>query len=189
MTYAAERHWDFTPDFHPLPGIFDAEQCARLIASHARGRQSEVRQSNPGRSYRSTNVFWLKTDDPELRWAFDRLRDVTLEFNARTYQFEIESCGDLQLCRYGTEQHYDWHVDIAKGPYSRRKLSLSVMLTDPAAYEGGGLQFGNETFGRLVRPPSGDGILFPSWLQHRVVPVTQGERWSVVAWWLGPPFR
>jgi PKHD-type hydroxylase len=188
MVYRAEREWDFTPDFHPIPGIFDAEQCARFIAAHASERQSEVRQSHPTKSYRSTDVYWLKPG-PALDWAFERLREVTLDFNQRTYQFEIDGCGDLQLCRYGTEQHYDWHVDISKGGYSRRKLSLSVMLSDPAEYEGGGLEFGVDDYRRAVRPPLGHGIVFPSWLPHRVVPVTRGERWSVVAWWLGPPFR
>ena len=189
MTYKADRTWDFHPDFFPLPGVFDAEQCARIIALHAAQEIDQVRLSNPGKSYRSTNVYWLEPGRPEHDWIYDRLRAVTEEFNARTYQFEIDGCDALQLCRYGTEQHYDWHIDLTKGPYSRRKLSVSVMLTDPAVYEGGGLEFGNETYKRSVRPPLGDGICFPSWMQHRVVPVTKGERWSIVAWWLGPPYR
>jgi PKHD-type hydroxylase len=189
MTYSCRRLWEFFPDFFPVPGVFDAEQCARIVALSGKAPTSEVRQGNTPGSYRSTDVFWLASGDPEHRWIFDRLRAVTEEFNARTYQFEIDECGDLQLCRYGTEQHYDWHIDLSKGDYSRRKLSLSVMLTDPAEYEGGGIEFGNETYRQCVRAPLGDGIAFPSWMQHRVVPVTKGERWSVVAWWLGPPFR
>ena len=32
-------------------------------------------------------------------------------------------------------------------------------------------------------------IAFPSFLEHRVTPVTRGERFSLVAWMDGPPYR
>ena len=34
----------------------------------------------------------------------------------------------------------------------------------------------------------GSIIVFPSFLQHRVAPITKGIRYSLVAWFLGPPF-
>ena len=35
----------------------------------------------------------------------------------------------------------------------------------------------------------GTVILFPSVLEHRVLPVTRGVRYSLVAWFSGPAFR
>ncbi|MEC7191643.1 MAG: 2OG-Fe(II) oxygenase [Pseudomonadota bacterium] len=35
----------------------------------------------------------------------------------------------------------------------------------------------------------GDVIVFPSYLHHRVKPVTKGVRYSIVAWYGGPPFK
>ena len=34
----------------------------------------------------------------------------------------------------------------------------------------------------------GDMIVFPSYLWHRVKPVTKGTRKSLVIWFIGPPF-
>ena len=60
---------------------------------------------------------------------------------------------------------------------SRRKLSVSVQLSRPEEYEGGDLQFmvvgGYEPVTAI-----GSAITFPSYLLHRVTPVTKGTRWG-----------
>jgi len=87
----------------------------------------------------------------------------------------------------GGDGHYDWHVDIGPGPYSLRKLSMSVQLSDPADYDGGELEFmASAESGIRTR---GSLIVFPSFLQHRVTPVTRGIRASMVSWIAGPPYR
>jgi len=35
----------------------------------------------------------------------------------------------------------------------------------------------------------GQSLAFPSFLSHKVLPVTKGERWALVAWISGTPFR
>ena len=35
----------------------------------------------------------------------------------------------------------------------------------------------------------GSMIFFPSWVLHKVNPVTKGTRYSLVVWFLGAPFR
>ena len=35
----------------------------------------------------------------------------------------------------------------------------------------------------------GTAIFFPSYMEHAVVPVTKGTRYSLVCWVLGPNFR
>jgi predicted 2-oxoglutarate/Fe(II)-dependent dioxygenase YbiX len=42
-----------------------------------------------------------------------------------------------------------------------------------------------------VQAPTHQGSLvaFPSFMTHRVTPVTRGLRWSLVTWLEGPPFR
>ena len=37
--------------------------------------------------------------------------------------------------------------------------------------------------------PQGSIVIFPSYLWHRVTPVTKGVRYSLVIWNLGYPFR
>ena len=92
-----------------------------------------------------------------------------------------------QLLNYKqNSKGYDWHTDIGLGMASTRKISITVNLNDN--YEGGNLQFfSDKTYD--FNPPRGDAIAFPSFLPHRVTPITKGERWSLVAWIGGQPFR
>ena len=39
-----------------------------------------------------------------------------------------------------------------------------------------------------IEATAGSVIVFPSSMEHRVAPVTKGIRYSVVCWFLGPPF-
>ena len=71
-----------------------------------------------------------------------------------------------------------------------RKLSMSVLLNDN--FEGGAFEFA--TYGKedcIITPievEAGSVIVFPSWMEHRVAPVTKGIRYSLVTWFVGPPF-
>ena len=91
--------------------------------------------------------------------------------------------------RYGSEDHFDWHLDFGPGAISERKLSITVQLSDEDAYEGGDLEFMvNKEYVKAPRE-QGTVIVFPSFIMHRVTPVTKGTRESIVGWIAGPPFR
>jgi len=76
-----------------------------------------------------------------------------------------------------------------------RKLSMTLNLNDPSEYEGGNLKFdfGHHSDGDQfyecteIREP-GSIIVFPSFLDHCVTPVTSGTRYSLVLWCLGKPY-
>mgnify|MGYP003679119510 FL=1 len=82
-----------------------------------------------------------------------------------------------------------------------RKLSLTLVLSDPNTFEGGELQFYNgekpfqdmgEIKGEQVNKDiqaQGTVIVFDSMDWHRVTPVTKGIRHSVVCWTVGPNFK
>ena len=77
-----------------------------------------------------------------------------------------------------------------EGIEMERKLSISLLLSEPDEYEGGELQFSyyHKNHG-TVKPPAGTGIIFPAWLPHRVKPVKSGIRRSLVGWMDGPLFK
>ena len=77
-----------------------------------------------------------------------------------------------------------------------RKLSMTVSLTDPDEYEGGDLEFYFRNTDKGSQPriceeirKKGSVIIFPSFVWHRVKPVTKGIRHSLVCWNLGYSFR
>ena len=82
-----------------------------------------------------------------------------------------------------------------------RKLSVTCQLTDGLEYKGGDLEFDfrnydpplrNEKYHVIKTPKTlskGSVVVFPSFLWHRVKPVTEGIRYSLVMWNLGYPFK
>ena len=72
-----------------------------------------------------------------------------------------------------------------------RKLSMSIQLTDPKEYEGGELKLydGEDNQANVMDKTQGTLILFPSYVLHEVMPVTKGERNSLVTWVTGKQFK
>ena len=96
----------------------------------------------------------------------------------------------IQYAEYANDDGYDWHADLLRGQTLQRKLSICVQLSLPDEYEGGDVEAklsGRDTI--TASREAGDALMFPSFVQHRVAPVTRGVRRSIVAWYLGPSFR
>ena len=85
--------------------------------------------------------------------------------------------------------HYDWHMDTGPDQFSRRKISITVQLSDPSEYEGGDLQLKINSGHQNTPKGFGTVVIFPSYLLHRVTPVTGGLRKSLVLWITGPAFK
>lgn len=105
--------------------------------------------------------------------------------------YSLGSQEDTQIGRYKStdEGYYDWHMDA--GPPQngiQRKLSISILLNDPSEFEGGILQF-KDMEDRNVLDKQGTIVVFPSFIEHRVTPVTKGVRYTAVTWASGPSFR
>jgi PKHD-type hydroxylase len=82
--------------------------------------------------------------------------------------------------------HFHWHNDYShESIESPRKLTVILQLSESDEYEGGDLEVFN-TGPRAVPRERGTIICFPSFVVHRVTPVTAGMRRVVVAWIAGP---
>jgi len=110
------------------------------------------------------------------------------EANRVTYNFDWDGITEnIQYTEYDAEYkgHYDYHIDVG-GDRQNRKISAVVMLND--GYEGGEL----ELYGKDISYALGKGnvIIFPSFMLHKVHPVTKGLRKSLVVWGISEkPFK
>lgn len=123
-------------------------------------------------------------------WIFERLATTINTINDQFFKFDLYSMEQgLQFTRYQAPgEHYEWHVD--RGMHvGMRKLSMSLQLSDPDTYEGGDLEiwYGGDPI-KACRE-RGYATYFPSYVMHRVTPVTKGIRYSLVCWVSGPAFR
>lgn len=142
---------------------------------------------------RSTNVSWVGAK-PEILHIWDKISGVVAEVNRRFFNFDLTGFHEpMQLGCYTDQQkgHYDWHNDAS--PYEvkvPRKLSMALLLSNPSEFEGGDFQvkLSSDTPVNLEQR-RGRAWFFPSYLLHRVAPVTKGVRRSAVLWVGGPAFR
>jgi PKHD-type hydroxylase len=63
-----------------------------------------------------------------------------------------------------------------------RKLSITIQLSNSDDYEGGDLELLYDKEPYKLDRSRGTFLVFPSFMLHRVTPVTRGTRWSLVAW-------
>lgn len=166
-------------------GALTPDECDAVIAlGHGPAVAGAVTGGEDG--IRVSDVRWLPRDDAS-EWLYGRMNAILQQLNQRFWRFDLVDLEVLQLARYGVGGHYDWHLDLGPGPATLRKLSLSIQLSDPASYDGGDLEF-TDVVGPISRD-RGAAVVFPSYLRHRVTTVSRGERWSVVGWFVGPPYR
>lgn len=175
---------------HPqvVPGFLTSEECQRIIELSQSMEMVNSRVTSDAREtdYRKSEVCWLFPDNHNS-WVFDHIERAIKDAN-KIFQFELFGFFQgAQIASYGIEGHYNWHSDLGPDRSSHRKLSISILLNDPSEYEGGDLEF-KGLKGEVPRQ-QGTAIIFPSFLVHRVAPVTSGTRHSLVAWISGPPFR
>jgi PKHD-type hydroxylase len=147
-----------------------------------------------------TSLVNFHSWNEENKWIFEILNDVITRINARWYGLDLNGYEKFQYAEYTAEQQgkYDWHMDTHLGDENvlidqveTRKLSLSLLLNEPGVgFDGGEFQFnlGKEEDAFTVPFVKGRIIAFPSWMIHRVRPVTKGVRKSVVIWVTGPKF-
>lgn len=176
-----------------LDDAFSPEELAAIEDYGDRLLLHKATLQNPAQnddSIRITRVARI-APDPQSKPLFDRIAQVVHRLNQENYQFDVRGLENLQYSVYhGSEGgHYTWHVDYGPDNPTPRKISLSIQLTDPAAYEGCDLQF--QMSGQISVAPRRRGavIAFPSFLLHRVTPILTGTRKALVVWATGPDFR
>ena len=148
---------------------------------------SKAKTFNDNNKARSSEVTWL-SHNKELQ---DFLWDIVQNANRNVFGFRVENYADIQYTLNHAEQngHYDWHIDtnwLSQTSFDR-KLSVTVQLSDSTEYEGGDFSFAEvENPNKEKLKQKGTVLVFPSYLSHRVSPVTKGTRCSLVAWFEGP---
>ena len=176
-----------------------------VTGGYGDGKKLNQKQIKDLKTKRDSNIVWMND-----RWIYKEIQPYVNRANQSAgWNFEWDFSESCQFTKYQKGQYYDWHCDSWDRPYTReyandpshgkiRKLSVTVTLSDPKDYKGGELEFdfrqNDPDKKRQIRKckeilPKGSLVVFPSFVWHRVCPVTRGERNSLVIWNLGYPFR
>ena len=137
---------------------------------------------------RITEIAWIDTGTN--REVFGKLTEVIHFANNSYFKFNISFIETLQYSVYPVGGHYICHTDAGLKGHNgtNRKISFSIGLNDPNDYEGGDLEIWTGGKNYLCKLDKGEALLFPSWIPHKVHPITKGTRKSLVGWVHGPDF-
>ena len=192
--------------FYVFPRAVDPDVCEQIVKDckqNILNKASIYGYDKKGRDdpeVRKTSIHFIKDKDNninELAWHFLR------EANKIQFNYDLEYFQAIQFGEYKDGGFYGWHQDASGiDPNNEtRKLSLTLVLSNPDTFEGGELQFYNGgrpmedsdeiTVEQVTNDIKSQGtvIVFDSRDFHRVTPVVKGTRHSIVCWCCGPNFK
>ena len=181
------------------------ESGMAITGGYDTGKKLDEKEIKDLKKSRHSDVVWLND-----QWIYKEIQPYVNKANVNAgCKFDWDWSESCQFTKYGVGQYYGWHCDAWDKPYDKpdwpnqhgkvRKLSVTVSLSDPDEYEGGELEFDfrnenpDDEKRNIVKCeqilPKGSLVVFPSFVWHRVAPVTKGTRYSLVIWNVGWPFK
>jgi len=194
--------WPFelshTSQFVFYDNFLSKQQCTKFIKQNNQKNKkgkATVGDNKLNKKIRDCYTSWIGIDDKSL-WFYNELVAKTIQANADYFKFDLWGLTEaLQFTHYiAPNNYYNSHLDMGFNKRIR-KLSAVVMLSDPKDFNGGELCLytgKNSETGKdyvVIEPKQGRVVFFPSYLLHKVNPITKGERFSLVAWFTGPNFK
>jgi len=175
--------------------LFTPDQCRQIIDAGRRQqpRQAQVGMGKPGggtdTKKRVTTISWIPFE--EMKPMYDQVNQFIQQANLNHFGFgDIQITEQAQFTEYPEGGFYDWHMDCDVNMQHEppvRKISMTVLLSPENQFEGGDLEVMSP--GKFKKLKQGHALIFASFLNHRVNPVTRGVRQSLVMWFGGTPFR
>ena len=175
--------------------LFTPQQCQMIIECGRRQppQKAQIGMGRPGGGLdtkkRVTAISWIPFK--EMQPMYDQVNNFIQNCNLNHFGFgNIQITENAQFTEYPVGGFYDWHMDcdvyMAHEP-PVRKISMTILLSHEDQFEGGDLEL--MAPGKKAKLRQGHAIMFASFLNHRVAPVTRGVRQSLVMWFGGTPFR
>jgi len=177
--------------------IFTPKQCQMIVnAGHQqKPEEAKVGGGKDGKydtKKRVTTISWIPFSQlPEMYKTIENQLSIV---NLNHFGFDgVTLTEPAQFTEYPKGGFYDWHMDLnafgQDGQNPIRKISMTLLLSDPKDFTGGDLLFGELGNNKPTPLKQGQAIFFASFLRHKVAPVKKGIRRSMVMWFGGPPLK
>jgi PKHD-type hydroxylase len=194
----------FIPRFIVDNNFFSAGEC-NFISEYFQNNHTTQR----GREYstfdglpeqRRTNVVLMNEPNEQTVWMWEKFNNIIAHYNDLNYNFDLYGFNYLQYARYDIGDKHEFHMDLPLDGKRvdfnlmehLRKLTVILLLNEPGVdFEGGNFQINHfsEQFPWETNLRKGSVLIFPSFLLHRVAPITSGNRQSISVWAVGPKFK
>ena len=154
-------------EYIAFPNALTKEQCQEIL-DYTEGKwesaETVAKTKEISGRIRQSDVVWC-TKQKFFQMVDGLVNDAN---SVADWNFQTDSIEDLQITRYKKGGFFNYHADTN-------------------GFEGGEFEFlGHQ------KPVETNGvgtvIIFPSYMVHRVRPIKNGTRYSLVAWICGEPF-
>jgi len=123
-----------------------------------------------------------------------KFNQQVININRLYFGFDIFADCDLEFVNYNIYDseksgQYSWHIDGGKSEPNDIKLTAILNLSENP-YQGGEFDLfvnGPTRIPQIGSP--GSMLVFPSFIPHRVNPVSQGQRKTLSRWIIGPTWK
>ena len=169
----------------------DCERILNLYRESA-NQTGKVGQSKKNEEIRKSKVVGFPYGSSYAEDINDTIGRYINLANRECYGFNLNGVQEFQIAEYNVGNFYDEHMDATlTDNLSQRKLSITVQLTNPVNYDGGDFIFtkGIITPSQIELKQQGTILIFPSFIYHKILPVTRGTRYSLVGWYEGNKWR
>ena len=194
VNYTFEQEETDSQNFYFYQNGFDKSELNKISKNVKKLPWNIAKTAGGKTEVRDSNIKWIPQNE-DWFWLYEKLANMASEANNSLWKFDLHQIPEMiQYTEYKAPAgHYNWHADIGPGLLSKRKVSITVQLSEPDEYEGGDLELfrGGSMNGPFVKAERSAGcvFLFPSYMMHRVTPVTRGTRKSFVLWLGGGHYK
>jgi PKHD-type hydroxylase len=168
--------------------LYSAEECKRLLEL-SQQLNSNQHKDIPG-SGKNVDVSVVPLEP--LRVDLSKMLNFVTQVNEEFFGFDLfPSPKSVNINRYNEAyKEYPWHADNSVlGSTADTKLTAVLNISNQE-YVGGAFEmFVGETVEMKELSTVGSLLIFPSYMYHRVTPVTSGERLTLSCWFKGPNWK
>lgn len=168
-------------NYNPLTvkNFLTIDECEYIMSEYGletNFQPSKISNGISNHNVRKSSVSFIEKID----FVDEKLKKILYE-NVKVKGATLTRFSRYQLTKYEKGNFYDWHTDYDDVHNKDRYCSIVIQLNNK--YEGGNLQYRDQN-GEICEFEKGIGNLFIffSILPHRVSPVTDGVRYSLVNW-------
>ena len=135
-------------------------------------------------------ISWKK-----IKHLFNDIEQYITSVNQENFGYDIYPINDVDICNLNIYSHkdsgqYDWHIDESNNNIYDLKLTILINVSIEQ-YSGGNFKIFNRGMEYEVKELNtpGNVVMFKSFLNHKVIPVSTGERRTLAIFLKGKRFR
>lgn len=160
-----------------IENFLSKDECNHILSQCKKELKLSIAETAKGIvKDRKSLVGWIE----DLNEVNEKLISI-LKYSYDINGMEVTGLGPFQFTEYKVGDYFNWHTDRKEDIYQDRFTSTVIQLNDD--YNGGLLEIKDKK-GNLIplEQKMGSLYVFDSGLKHRVTPVLNGIRYSLVNW-------